>query len=93
MIYQNEHGKAKCQKAMNEVGLPTVMETAYHTIQAGVKLKDHFSWIFADNFEWAEGYSERFGLVHVNFRTLTRSPKKSFYWYKQVIENNYHSLF
>ena len=35
MIYPNEHGKAKCQKAMNEVGLPTDLETAYRTIQLG----------------------------------------------------------
>jgi len=61
---------------------------AYRAIQDGVRLKGYFVWTFTDNFEWAKGYSKRFGLVHVNFRTLTRSPKKSFYWYKHVIANN-----
>jgi beta-glucosidase len=41
-----------------------------------------------DNFEWAEGYRERFGLVHVDYQTLKRTPKDSFDWYKQVIKSN-----
>ena len=60
----------------------------YRAIKDGVQLKGYFVWSIIDNFEWAEGYSKRFGLVHVDFRTLTRTPKKSFNWYKQVISNN-----
>jgi len=45
-----------------------------------------------DNFEWAEGYKQRFGLVHVNYDTLERTVKDSGYWYKKVIETNGSNL-
>jgi beta-glucosidase len=45
-----------------------------------------------DNFEWAEGYKERFGLVHVDFKTQKRIPKDSAYWYREVIRSNGTSL-
>ena len=38
-----------------------------------------------DNFEWAEGFTQRFGLVHVDYETLTRVPKRSFEWYAETI--------
>jgi beta-glucosidase len=61
---------------------------AYRAIKDGVRLNGYFVWTIIDNFEWAEGYSKRFGLVHTNYQSLKRTPKKSFYWYKQVIGNN-----
>jgi beta-glucosidase len=64
------------------------MLAAYRAITEGVRLKGYFVWTIMDNFEWAEGYSKRFGLVRTNYETLERTPKKSYFWYKQVIENN-----
>lgn len=61
---------------------------AYRAIKDGVRLGGYSVWAITDNFEWAEGYSMRFGLVRTNYETLERTPKKSFYWYKQVIANN-----
>ena len=55
------------------------------TIAEGVPVHGYFVWSLLDNFEWAEGYSKRFGLVYVDFETLERVPKSSFYWYRDLI--------
>eukprot|EP00475_Leptophrys_vorax_P003421 TRINITY_DN12021_c0_g1_i1.p1 TRINITY_DN12021_c0_g1~~TRINITY_DN12021_c0_g1_i1.p1 ORF type:complete len:507 (-),score=94.57 TRINITY_DN12021_c0_g1_i1:249-1769(-) len=56
----------------------------------GVDVRGYFIWSLLDNFEWANGFSKRFGLVHVDYQSkeFTRTPKRSFYWYRQVILNN-----
>ncbi|MCX6030616.1 MAG: GH1 family beta-glucosidase [Chloroflexi bacterium] len=56
--------------------------------QDGVDIRGYFHWSILDNFEWSEGYKERFGLVYVNYPTQQRIPKDSAYWYKQVIATN-----
>jgi beta-glucosidase len=52
---------------------------------SGVPLKGYFAWSLLDNFEWAWGYWKRFGLVYVDYATLERVPKGSFYWYRDLI--------
>ena len=47
----------------------------------GVDLRGFFVWSLLDNFEWAEGYAHRFGIVHVDFDTLERTPKDSARWF------------
>ena len=51
----------------------------------GVPIAGYFVWSFLDNFEWAHGYSKRFGIVFVDYPTLARIPKSSFYWYRDFI--------
>ena len=61
------------------------LAAAGEAIADGVDLRGYYAWSFLDNFEWAEGYSKRFGLVYVDYRTQTRIPKKSAHWYAQQI--------
>lgn len=61
---------------------------ACNAINDGINLKGYFVWSFMDNFEWAFGYSKRFGLVHVNYETFERTVKDSGKWYKKVIADN-----
>ena len=53
--------------------------------EAGVRIDGYTVWSLFDNFEWADGWSQRFGLVHVDMRTGTRTPKASFRWYRDLI--------
>ncbi len=57
----------------------------HRAIEEGVPLTGYFAWSLLDNFEWAEGYSKRFGLVWVDFETLERRPKDSYFWYAKTI--------
>jgi len=60
---------------------------ARDAIDAGVPLGGYFAWSLLDNFEWAEGYSKRFGLVRVDFDTQERTPKASAEWYREVLRS------
>lgn len=57
-------------------------------IAEGYPLHGYFLWSLLDNFEWADGYSKRFGIHHVDFTTQRRTPKLSAAWYKEVIRQN-----
>lgn len=54
----------------------------------GVDVRGYFQWSIMDNFEWAEGYALRFGLVYLDYSTLERIPKDSYHWYAKVIASN-----
>jgi len=61
------------------------VRAARQAIDDGVDLRGYFVWSIVDNFEWAVGYSQRFGLVHVDYDTLARTPKDSYHWYRELI--------
>jgi beta-glucosidase len=61
-------------------------------IAEGVEVEAYFLWTLVDNFECEQGFNVRFGLVHCDFETLKRTPKDSFYWYRNVILTNGASL-
>jgi beta-glucosidase len=54
-------------------------------IEDGVPVRGYFVWSLLDNFEWTHGYAQRFGIVYVDYETLERVPKSSFYWYRDRI--------
>lgn len=60
----------------------------HRVIEDGVPVEGYFHWSLMDNFEWAEGYRQRFGLIHVDRKTLNRTLKQSGHWYADVMLNN-----
>ena len=61
-------------------------------ITDGVRIEGYFHWSIMDNFEWAEGYRKRFGLIYIDYATGRRIPKDSFDWYREVIRSNGQSI-
>lgn len=64
------------------------LEEYGRAIEDGVPCLGYFLWSLLDNFEWAEGYSKRFGMIHVDYETQQRTLKDSAYWYNHVIASN-----
>jgi beta-glucosidase len=61
------------------------VEALRAALAQGVDVRGYFAWSLLDNFEWSHGYGKRFGLVHVDFDTLVRTPKRSAHWYADTI--------
>ncbi len=83
--------------AVGEDPIEDTQRIAFHTghllaareaISAGVRLTGYHAWSLLDNFEWAQGYTHRYGLVHVDFDTQQRTPKASARWYARTIAAN-----
>ena len=65
--------------------LATHIDAVGAALRAGVDVREYTVWSLLDNFEWADGYTQRFGLVHVDFESAARTPKASFTWYRSLI--------
>jgi beta-glucosidase len=61
---------------------------AHAALSSGVDLRGYFVWSLLDNFEWAQGYSKRFGLIYVEYGTQRRVPKSSAAWFAGIIRAN-----
>lgn len=61
------------------------LAACHAALSRGAPLEGYFAWSLLDNFEWAHGYDKRFGLVHVDYETLARTPKESARWYQGVM--------
>jgi beta-glucosidase len=96
-LYVTENGAAFADEkaADGEVHDPARVEyldahlrAAHRAIGDGVDLRGYFVWSLLDNFEWSFGYSKRFGLIHLDYETLERTPKDSARWYAEVTRAN-----
>jgi beta-glucosidase len=57
-------------------------------LRKGADVRGYFVWSLIDNFEWTLGYTERFGLYHVDFKTQKRTPKLSAQWYRKFLKGS-----
>jgi beta-glucosidase len=94
-IYVTENGTAHADKPQPDGEVPDEPRISYlkaytdamfDAIAAGVDVRGYFVWSLLDNFEWGSGYSQRFGLVYMDYPTLRRLPKASFHWFADVIK-------
>ena len=67
--------------------LTRYLNSLYRAIENGADIRGYFHWSLTDNFEWHNGYGERFGLLFIDYPAGCRIPKDSFHWYKNVIQN------
>src|SRR5215213_6934416 len=84
--YVDPEGKVEDEERVSY--LDAHFRAAHDAMQQGVDLRGYMVWSLLDNFEWAEGYSKRFGIVFVEYGTQRRIPKTSARWYRDVIERN-----
>ena len=96
-LYITENGAAwdtgpgpdgRVDDARRVAWLDAHLRAARRAIADGVDLRGYFAWSLLDNFEWAEGYTQRFGLVWVDFDTQVRVPKASWRWYQRCAAAN-----
>ena len=79
----DEHGVVDDQPRIDY--LDSHLRAVGDAIADGADVRGYYCWSLMDNFEWAEGYTQRFGLVHVDYDTLVRTPKRSFAWFAETI--------
>jgi beta-glucosidase len=79
----DEHGEVRDPERIGY--LHAHLRAAWQAIQEGVDLRGYCAWSLLDNWEWADGYTKRFGLVYVDYETQRRIPKASYGWYRSVI--------
>jgi beta-glucosidase len=82
----DEHGVVDDQPRIDY--LDAHLRAVGDAIAEGVDVRGYYAWSLMDNFEWAEGYRQRFGLVHVDYDTLVRTPKRSYAWYAATVAAN-----
>lgn len=85
--HEPENGRVKDEPRIKY--LKQHLTALSRSIESGVNIKGYLTWSMLDNFEWAEGYSKRFGLVHVDYNTLERTKKDSYYWFKHTAANKW----
>lgn len=83
--YRDEVVGARVEDEDRRAYLETHIAAVADAIDGGVDVRGYFVWSLFDNFEWASGYSKRFGIVHVDYTTLERTPKRSAEWFARLL--------
>lgn len=100
-ILITENGMANLDFVMSDGNVHDIQRIEYlkgylkglkRAVQEGYPVMGYLYWSIMDNFEWAEGYDKRFGLVYVDYRTQERIPKDSAIWYAELIRENGENL-
>lgn len=86
--YDNPVIQGRCADPERINYLDLHLRAIREAMELGVDVRGYYQWSLMDNFEWALGYDKRFGIVHVDFDTLERTPRDSAYWYRDVIKAN-----
>lgn len=87
-IYITENGIATDDDELRERFIHEHLEEVYYALQAGADVRGYFYWSLLDNYEWAEGYRPKFGLVGLEEKTADRQPKKSAFYYATITKSN-----
>lgn len=87
-IYVTENGIASINDDRRVRFLISYLEEIYHAISAGADVKGYFYWSLIDNFEWADGFDPRFGLIEIDYETQKRKIRPSAYVYQEIIKRN-----
>lgn len=85
-----ENGKVYDEKRVSY--LEQHIAQVFRAKREGVNVNGYFVWSFTDNFEWAEGYKPRFGLVYIDFATQKRIIKSSGYWYSRLVQSSINAV-
>ncbi len=83
--FHDEYKDGQVKDPLRQQYLQDHIEQVLRAKQEGIRVNGYFVWTFLDNFEWAEGYFPRFGIVHVNFETQQRIVKSSGNWYADFL--------
>ena len=87
-IYILENGAADAEDKIRAEYIQGHLKWIYRAIKEGADVRGYFYWSLLDNFEWQAGFGPRFGLCEMDYKTMERKPRKSFYYYQKVIKEN-----
>lgn len=87
-IYIFENGLADAEDRYRTDFIKDHLKWLHKAIKEGVDVRGYFHWSLIDNFEWTHGFEPHFGLCEMNYKTMERKPRKSYYEYQKIIKNN-----
>jgi beta-glucosidase len=91
-VYVTENGVADRSDRLRPWELATAVRSVHQAIQQGIDIRGYFHWSLVDNFEWAEGWGQRFGLIELDPATQERTPRRSAELYAAIAHANALSL-